>query len=189
MVCCKCTWHWQSCSRDNRQMKTNCPSANTRLYQGITIVECLVYLSAFGVILGLSTAAFYQCMDNSIGLRRNVDDIVHALNAGERWREDVRTATAPPQLVQTDTGWTFTIQHKAGQVRYQFLTNAIVRQTLHDAPSTVVLGRVKWAQIIPQKRQYVFAWRLELELKPYRNVPRLQPRFSFQAVPTLSQSE
>ncbi len=165
-------------------MKTTSSNAKSQWCRGITLIECLVCIGAVAVVLGLSTAAFYQCMDNSIGLQRNADDIVRTLNAGERWRADVRSATMPPQLEQTDQAWLLTIRDSTSEIRYQFLTNALVRRGSPQETWTIVLERVKSCQVIPEQRQHVTVWRLELELEQYRKGTRLHPLFSFLAVPT-----
>lgn len=165
-------------------MKPNRSSINHSSCRGVTLFECLVYLGAVTVILGLATAAFYRCMDNSIGLRRNADDIVRALKAGERWRDDVRAATARPKFEQTEAGWTLAIRHGECEIAYRFVTNALLRRPGSGSSWVVALDRIKSCQVIPEQRQHVLYWRLELELETYRKGARLQPLFSFEAVPT-----
>lgn len=165
-------------------MKPNRSSISHSSCRGITLFECLVYLGAVMVILGLSTAAFYQCMDNSIGLRRNADDIVRALKAGEHWRDDVRAATVQPKFEQTDAGWTLAIHHGECEIAYQFVTNALLCRAGSGGSWAVALDRVKSCQVMPEQRQHVWCWRLELELEAYRKGARLQPLFSFEAEPT-----
>ncbi|MCX7722522.1 MAG: hypothetical protein N2379_05615 [Verrucomicrobiae bacterium] len=138
-------------------MKTTHATAKDRLCAGITLIECLAYIGAVAFVLGVSTAAFYQCMDNSIGLRRNADDIVRALKAGERWREDVRAATAPPRLEQTDDGWTLTLRHETGEVAYQFVTNVLVRRADAAGSWTMELERVKSCHVLHEQRRHVVA--------------------------------
>jgi hypothetical protein len=136
------------------------------------------------VILGLATALFYECWDKSIGLRRNADDIVRALRAGERWREDVRSATSPPWLETSENRLTLHLPHTAGEVKYQFTTNAVLRQAGTNAGWIDVLGRVKTCHVTLDQRQHVAAWRLELELPVYHKGARTRPLFSFEAVQT-----
>jgi type II secretory pathway pseudopilin PulG len=66
------------------------------LLTGFTLIECLAYLSLFGLFIVLVMTTFFHAREGSDALRRNADDVTRALHAGERWREDVRTATAPP---------------------------------------------------------------------------------------------
>jgi len=151
---------------------------------GFTLIECLTYISVSAVILGLATMAFYQCWDGSIGLRRNADDIARALRAGERWREDVRSATVLPRLETSENGQTLHIPHATGEVTYQFTPDAVLRQAGTNAAWVDVLGRVKSCHVTLDQRQHVSAWQLELELPVYRKGARIRPLFSFEAVAT-----
>ena len=63
---------------------------------GFQLIEALVYIAVVFVVLGAGYEALYRCIDSSITLRRNADDITNALHAGERWRADVRLADRQP---------------------------------------------------------------------------------------------
>src|SRR5258706_15721800 len=65
------------------------PSSNSRAANGIMLIECLVYTVVLLILLGVAYAAFYRCMENSVALRRNAEDITTALQAGERRRAGV----------------------------------------------------------------------------------------------------
>jgi Tfp pilus assembly protein PilE len=67
--------------------------------RGYSLIECLVYIAVLAVVLNLSFVAYYRYEQHTRSLRRNADDITRALRAGERWREDVRTAIAPPHAI------------------------------------------------------------------------------------------
>ena len=69
--------------------------------RGFTLLECLAYLAMIVIALGLAITAFNDCWDKSNALRRNADDIVRALHAGDRWRADVRAATGRIELTDT----------------------------------------------------------------------------------------
>jgi len=62
-------------------------SVTRRREAGVLLVECLIYLSVWSVLLGLSFAAFYRVWDNATRLRRSAADIARVLQAGERWRD------------------------------------------------------------------------------------------------------
>ena len=66
--------------------------------RGYLLIEALVYIAVIVALLGVAYAAMYRCIDRSIALRRNADDITSALHAGERWRADVRAATSRDPL-------------------------------------------------------------------------------------------
>jgi len=150
--------------------------------QGMLLIECLTYLGVSVVILGLATMAFYQCWESSIGLRRNAEDIVCALRAGERWREDVRSATAPLRLETSENEQILHIPHATGDVSYQFTTNAVLRRAEATAPWADVFGRVNSCRVKMDRRQHLSAWRLEIELPVRRKGTHIRPLFSFEAV-------
>src|SRR3954471_10463361 len=66
----------------------------TRRSGGYLMNEMLVYIGVVFMILGVGYAAVYRCIDRAVVLRRNANDIVSALHAGELWRADCRAATA-----------------------------------------------------------------------------------------------
>lgn len=163
-------------------MKTRRSQTARHRSRGFSLIECLTYLSVSVVILGLATMAFYRCWDASVGLRRNAEDIACTLMAGERWREDMRSATAPPRLETSEDGQVLHIPHAAGEVIYRFTPDAVLRQADANAPWGDVFGRVKSCHVTLDQRQHVSAWRLELELLVYRKGARTRPLFSFEAV-------
>jgi hypothetical protein len=57
------------------------------------------------------------------------------------------------------------------------------RQAGGDTEPLVCCAAVKRSQMIRDARSSVVSWRWELELKPAQKVVRMQPLFSFQAVP------
>jgi hypothetical protein len=168
-------------------MKTRGRFPHCRAY---LMIECLVYLSVIVILLGAMFVMFYRCVDSSVGLRRNADDITSALHAGERWRADVRASTGM-LIVQADTeGAILRIPNGKGDVCYRFLTNAILRR-VSSGTWTCVLSNVKNFQMESDPRQNVTCWRWELELEPRRKgqVTRLRPLFTFTAVPFQFQAQ
>ncbi len=59
------------------------------------LIDCMVYLALFLVISAVAFRVFYSCWDNAKNFRRSADEIAATLKIGDRWRTDVRTATAP----------------------------------------------------------------------------------------------
>jgi hypothetical protein len=150
-------------------------------WRGFTLLECVVYLGLFSLLLGIASLAYYRCFDNMRGLRRNADDITRALNAGELWRDDVRTATGPVQFVES--GQIFRIPRREGEALYQFAESQVLRKAKPDAPWVVLLPAVQRSQMEADVRAHVTAWRWELELQPGRKPVRVRPAFTFLAVP------
>ena len=158
----------------------NLPS-HARHERGVTLIECLVYISLVFVILGMATAAFYRCFDNMKALRRNSDDIMQALNAGELWRADIRAATKPVQF-ETD-GNILRISQRDQEVAYKFADSQVLRRTGAGAGWAVVLPKVEKSQMEFVKRIQTSVWQWELELKTLRQPTTVRPLFTFTAVP------
>ena len=156
--------------------------AHSQRARGFTLVECVVYMSLFAVIAGLGIAAFFHCRDNAESLRRTSDDIVLAMHAGERWREDVRQAVAPLQFVESDGEQQVIVPHKSNQVAYRFAKQAVWRRSGPNATWVPLLPKVKQSRMECDARQYVTAWHWEVELKTRRPESRLRPLFTFEAV-------
>lgn len=111
--------------------------------RGILLVECLVYVAVFSILSGVAFTAFYRCHDTMKGWRRNAEDIVHALRAGEQWREDVRSATGPIQSEVGQQEQLLQIPHPQGEVRYKLSGGAVLRQVGESAPWVTLLPKVK----------------------------------------------
>jgi hypothetical protein len=148
---------------------------------GATLIECLVYIGVMTTILSVASIAFYRCFDHMRALRRNADDITRVLHIGELWRHDVRLSVRPPTLDETDQ--TLHVQHKSGVVDYRFGENEILRRTAADAPWTSVLTNLSQSKMQQETRHGVAAWRWEIALRPLRKPARVQPLFTFTAVP------
>ncbi len=126
------------------------------------LTEALVYIGVLFVLLGVGYAALYRCIENSVALRRNAEEIANALHAGERWRADLRS--------------------------YRLATNSVFRQVA-NGPWTHLLQNVKSSVMEPDQRQTLTAWRWELELQPRGKSTRVRPLFTFIAVPPASSTK
>ena len=160
--------------------------------RGFQLIEALVYIAVIFVVLGAGYEALYRCMDSSITLRRNADDIASALHAGERWRADVRLASRQIRVEQTPSEQIVHLEGPRGEVAYRFATNAVLRR-VGDAPGVRLLPSVKSSVMEADPRRQVTAWRWELELKPRQQANmkpgRVRPLFTFIAVPEGSPSQ
>jgi len=137
-------------------------------------------MGILSVVLTLAFTTIHRCHQNSLDLRRNAADIELVLKAGERWREDVRTATASPRIVED--GGAFVIPRKDGEVVYHWADGIVWRQS--GSEKKPVLKAVKTSRMLSDARQHVRAWRWELELASPQRVVRVRPLFSFQAAKT-----
>lgn len=146
--------------------------------RGIMLVDCLIYLAVTAVLVGLGMALFIRCLNAASDLSRNADDIAAALQAGERWRADLRLATAQPSFARTN-GLELTIPKAGGTVIYRFADDAIWRRAESDATWTRLLDRVKHAEWNTDPRGPVTAWHFDVELKSKRPNAKVRPLFSF----------
>jgi Tfp pilus assembly protein PilE len=144
--------------------------------RGYLLLEMLVYIAVLAVVLDLSFAAYYRYDLYTRDLRRNADDIVRVMRAGERWRDDVRSAIAPPHI--TENG--IAIPTQSGPIDYIFVDDTVWRQVA-GVPS-VALRHVKSSAMSVDPRQRVGAWRWELELTSPKKTVLLRPLFTFTAV-------
>ena len=154
--------------------------------RGYLLIECLVYIGLVLAVLGVAYSALYRCVDRSVVLRRNVDDITSALHAGERWRADVRSSGADIRVETTADGQLLHLLSPQGQITYRFSGNSLTRR-VGERSWTTVLSNLKSSTMQADSRQNVTAWRWELELEPRAkasaNPSRLRPMFTFFAVP------
>lgn len=153
-----------------------------RKQSAYTIIECLVYIGLVFALLGVGYAGMYRCISNSVALRRNADDIMRSLHAGERWRADLRAATAPPRLDSSSTEQVLVVPTSQGDLLYRFAPEGVFRRA-PGHPWSQVLSGVQSASVESEKRQNITIWRWELELQTKANAGRVRPLFTFIAVP------
>lgn len=153
------------------------------------LIDCLVYIALLLVLLTLAFMTFYKTFDASKALSRHAADTARALNAGERWRADVRAATAPPRLEQTDGEAVLHLPRGNEEILYAFREGAVLRRspTATNTEWEPFLSEVKASRMLADPRQRVMAWRWELELAPAGEAKRVKPLFTFQAVVGLTQ--
>ena len=163
-------------------MKTRAMPSPHRNRRGFLLLDCVMYLALLALILGMTYAAFYRAHENAQNLDRNAAALVRALRAGERWREDVRSATVPPR-VREDAGETLLeLPQALGVVRYRFREGIVSRQAAATTNWVEVLPEVKSSRMESDPRRHVTAWRWEVELRGRQKVARVKPLFTFQAV-------
>ncbi len=142
------------------------------------MVEVLVFIALMAVILGLAYQAFWRCSDNSKRLQQNAADILAAVQAGERWREDIRLA----RDIAADAEGVKIVQ-SGDAIEYRFSGQALWRCSAQSGRTIRLLSNVKASEMRPETRRQVSAWRWELELQSRKAPPYLRPLFTFEAVP------
>jgi hypothetical protein len=150
------------------------------------MTECLVYIGLVFVVLGAGYLALDRCINNSVILNRNIEDITAVLHVGERWRSDMRAANAPVRVEKTADAQTLQINGTRGEVAYRFSTNVVFRRSGQEAWMTM-LRNVKASDMHLDSRKLVGAWCWELELQPRSRatIPgsKIRPLFTFLAIP------
>lgn len=153
-------------------MKPSCPKS------GYLLIELLVFMALMVVILNLAYAAYWRCADNSKRLQQNAADILAAVQAGERWRDDVRLAR---DAVNYPNG--LSLIQSSDTIQYRFEQQAIWRRSTQTGRTIRLLSNVKTSAMRPEIRRQVRAWRWEVELPARQAPPYLRPLFTFEAVP------
>jgi hypothetical protein len=150
------------------------------------LIEALVYLGVFAVFISLGSVTLFKCIDNSMSLRYNAEDISSAMRIGELWRADVRAARGGPRLEEANGERTLSLPAARGEVAYRFSGRALFRRA-GEGPWVRVLANVKSSTMAAERRSNVTAWRWELELQPRTKgavkPSRMRPLFTFLAVP------
>ena len=153
-----------------------------RKARGYLLTEALVYIGAVVVLLAAGLVAMYRCIDNSLVLRRNAEQITHTMHIGELWRADMRTATNAAQLVQSEAGQILRLEKAVGTVEYRFADGSVYRRT-GSGPWARVLEKVKSSSMHSEARSQVTAWHWDIELLPQSRgavgAARVRPLFSF----------
>jgi len=130
------------------------------------------------VILGFAYSAYWRCADNSKRLQQNAADILAAVQAGERWRDDIRLA----QDADTNEDGLKLIQ-SGDIIEYRFDQQTVWRHSTRTGQTIRLLSQVKTSAMRPEARRQVRAWRWEVELQARKAPPYLRPLFTFEAVP------
>jgi len=156
--------------------------AATTVANGFTLLETLAYLAMLTVVLGVAIMSFHQSWDNSSHLRRNADDIVRALDTGDRWRADVRSATGQIELTDANGAEKLRIPTSTGEIVYVFSNGELRRQSASPPANTRLLANVQASQMQLDSRGRVSAWRWELELKSNPKRSQIRPLFTFESV-------
>ena len=142
---------------------------------GFTLLELMVYMGVLTIIMGVASVFYYGVMAQSRGVTRNVEDVIRAVQAGEKWREDVRSATAPPVLADG----VLRVPRGDSETLYRFSDGQVERKRGEGTWEPFLL-RVAASRVLPDKGKHVTAWRWEVELAS-RERAGMRPLFTFKA--------
>lgn len=156
---------------------------HTRSQRGLTLIECLAYIGALGVLIAIGGYTTAKAWDQSRSLHHNTADIQRTLSIGERWRADIRAATDRITAELADTNQTVLIPTRAGEVAYEFRDGQLRRRASRTAAWVTLFETVRTSQMERFTRDNVTAWRWEIELQSTCKKIRVRPQFTFVAVP------
>jgi len=139
-------------------------------------------MAIFSIVVGLAFVAYYRCEENSRHLRQNAAEVVRVLHAGEHWREDIRSASAPPEELRINGQPALRIPNSSNEIFYAFFASCVWRSQGTTGTWTQVLSGIKESRMEINPRQHVICWRWEVELGTRLKAARVRPLFTFQTV-------
>ena len=154
-----------------------------RHYNGVSLIECLVYIAVLGVLISVGGFTAAKAWDAHRALNRGANDIHRAMNAGERWRAEVRSAVRPLEVAAAVSNAVCRIPTAAGMIEYQLAEGTLQRREGTDGAWLDVLPRVRASAMSVVYQSGVTACRWELELEPAHKRAWQRPLFTFTAVP------
>lgn len=146
---------------------------------GFSLIEVLTYIAVLSVVSIVAYSAYHRFHRGSSDLRRSADDIVRVMRAGERWRQDIRSATGPITWIDSSG---IVVPQRKGSVIYSFDSGKLTRTSEPQLP-VMLIPNMKSSTMRTEKRNHVTVWLWELELASARKDTRVRPLFSFIAVP------
>jgi hypothetical protein len=150
----------------------------SRNQRGYLMIEVLVYIGMVFMLLGIGYMAMYRCISNSVALRHNADDIGTVLHVGERWRADIRSATAAPMIETSNSEQVLHLPNRDREILYLYSREALFRRN-GEGPWVQVLTNIKSSVIATDPRQTLTALRWELELATREKHHHVRPLFTF----------
>src|SRR5512133_571243 len=132
---------------------------------GYMLIEALVYIGAVVVLVGVGFIAMHRCVDRSVIVRRNADDIAHTVHIGELWRQDVRSATRGAGIENAPGEQLLHLLGPTSTVDYLFTQGGVYRRVA-SGPWSCVLDKVKDSVMRSDPRPPVVAWTWDVELLP-----------------------
>ena len=153
-----------------------------RRNRGLTLIDCLVYMSLFGLVTALATTCAFKLERQARVLHRRSEELTRALKAGELWRADIRSATNEPAIVAYRGQSLLKIPTIDGEVLYYFESSALWRKPAKSAQFGLFLPDLKLCSMLPERRKNARGWICELELASKIQQQKMRPLFTFRAV-------
>ena len=163
--------------------------------RGVTLIEMLVYIVLFSAFMLVVFETYFSSKTVARGIQGKASAIIQVMYAGERWRQDIRDATSPPQITQSSLPnpddlpdiielTTLKIIKPSETNWYTFRGDHVFRMSsLLPTKWELVMDTVDSSKMVEEQRGEVAAWRWEVELKTKTTNAPTRPLFTFLSVP------
>jgi len=153
---------------------------------GFSLVELLMYLVLLSAISIMAFTTYHRAASQSYALKQQTRELAAVLRVGERWRQDIREATRPPEWIENDRlpAPVLRLVLKTETIEYIFQNEKFFRRNSEGAKE-LVLSNVRASRMIDDPRGEVPSVRWEVELKSRKEHRQTKLLFTFQAVPAL----
>ena len=162
--------------------------------RGVTLIEMLAYIVLFSAFMLVAFDMYFSSKTVARGIQGKASAIIQVMYAGERWRQDIRNATSPPQITQSSLPnpddlpdiielTTLEIIKPSETNWYTFRGDHVFRMSsLLPTKWELVMDKVNSSTMAEEQRGEVAAWRWEVELKTKTTNAPTRPLFTFLSV-------
>lgn len=142
------------------------------------LMELIIYIAVFAVILTLAWTSFARVLTVTTEFRRAGDRVAALTRGGERWREDMRSAT----VLETNGTTSLRLKLAEGNVVYALADGKLVRSGPAVGRTDVLAEGLVGAAFIREPVDGVSAWRFEARIQSRQKQERVLADFRFFAV-------
>jgi len=145
--------------------------------RGFTFIEVMVYTIVVAVVFSMGLHSYVKSQQFSGALTLAARQTMMIIQAGERWRNDIRLAVEDP-VVEDGV---FCIVQPSNVVKYRFYGGCVERFLEGELDWCVILYNVAASEMSRQDRNHTTCWIWELEVE--KNREQKHPAFyTFMAV-------
>ena len=161
----------------------------------VTLIEVLVYIVLFSAFILVAFDTYFSSKTVARGIQGKASAIIQVMYAGERWRQDIRDAISPPQIIQSSLPnpddpsdiielTSLKIKKSSETNWYAFRGDHVFRMSSHlPTKWELIMDRVNSSTMVQEQRGEVAIWRWEVELQTRTKKASIHPLFTFLAVP------
>lgn len=151
-----------------------------RQARGASLVEMLMYMSCLLVLMSLVSVAIGRLWSAERALHERANELIRVVNAGERWREDVRRSGVSPRAIEANGNEGLLLELDGSRQVYLLEAGELHRTA--NGEKEVLVRNVVSSRMLREQREGLVYWRWELGVRLGRNATKTQA-FTFMAVP------